>query len=164
MPAGRGKMTGVINNGNGTDRGSNEMSYVDMHDLHPENVQAAQLRGFMGGAGFGAMLGMLPAFFSLENNSKAHSWKENTGLAAIGALITGMIGAYTAKKEAETHNAWSERVLGHMEEREAAALAENRQTPIIEQGNEVAGKSQVVNLAARREAEAARAEAGGITP
>lgn len=56
MPIRGGKMAGVISDSN-----SNEMSYVDMHDLHPENVQAAQVRGFMEGAASGATLATVPA-------------------------------------------------------------------------------------------------------
>lgn len=58
MPFRNGKISGVLNS---NDTSNNEMSYVDMHDLHPENVQAAQVQGALNGAISGATLAMLPA-------------------------------------------------------------------------------------------------------
>ena len=57
MPIGR-KISGVLNS---NDSSTNEMSYVDMHDLHPENVQAAQMHGAVNGAMTGATLASIPA-------------------------------------------------------------------------------------------------------
>ena len=140
MPFRSGKMSGVINNGDG---GNNEMSYVDMHDLHPENVQAAQMNGFVKGAVSGGILAAIPAsLFALTPEAEVingevknlHLSGKNIGFAAaivgFGAALMGTVKSFTYKKEAETHNAWSETVLKRMEKHEenAAKLREDKST------------------------------------
>lgn len=132
MPFRNGKISGVLNN---NDSSTNEMSYVDMHDLHPENVQAAQVHGAVSGAVSGATMASIPAaivaFFTGTEVKKVgeeiehiHFSGKNLGIGAAiiaaGAVVMGAVRSYTAKKDAETHNSWSEKVLARMEAREAA--------------------------------------------
>jgi hypothetical protein len=129
MPFRNGKIAGVLNN---SDSSTNEMSYVDMHDLHPENVQAAQVHGAMDGAAAGASMAFLPAALLSIGTEKLvedgeerlnynfKNWKVGAAVIAAGAAVMGAVRAFTAQKEAETHNTWSERVLSRMEQREAA--------------------------------------------
>ena len=145
MPFANRKISGVLNN---SDSGMNEMSYVDMHDLHPENVQAAQVRGAINGAVSGATLASIPAaivaLFTGRETEKVANQAESINLSgkslgvaaviiAAGALVMGVVRSYTAKKEAETHNKWSEHVLARMEAREAteakhaAAITDQRE-------------------------------------
>ena len=141
------KMSGVINNGDG---GNNEMSYVDMHDLHPVNVSSAVVNAATEGAISGAVLAAVPAgivavglnnakniagdaaeeFLDVPVNTKSATSQLNPrnlkiagAILATGAVVMGAVKAFTAKGKAETHNAWSEKVLSRMEENEKAGHA-----------------------------------------
>jgi hypothetical protein len=154
MPFRNGKIAGVLNS---NDSNTNELSYVDMHDLHPENVQAAQVHGAVEGAMSGATLASIPAALvsvgtemvkegeveSFHVNLK--NWKIGAVVIALGAVVMGAVRSYVAKKDAETHNSWSERVLSRMEQREAAeskeraaAVASQREQPA--QGTQQIGR------------------------
>lgn len=149
------KMSGVINNGDG---GNNEMSYVDMHDLHPDNVNSVVVNAAAQGTVQGAVLSAIPASFVAmgKDNSKTvakgfaeglldieHKYAGNLDhkinprnlkiaglIVATGAVVMGAVKAYIAKGHAETHNAWSEKVLSRMEASEqakhTAAITEQR--------------------------------------
>ena len=113
------------------------MSYVDMHDLHPENVQAAQMSGFVSGAMEGGTLAAMPvggigliaalaadekegaeSAIKLEKVLNGKTLGIGAAIIATSAVVMGAVRAFTAKKEAETHNAWSDKVLSRMETRE----------------------------------------------
>ncbi|MDE3015339.1 MAG: hypothetical protein KGI29_00240 [Pseudomonadota bacterium] len=151
MPFRNGKIAGVLNN---SDSSTNEMSYVDMHDLHPDNVQAAQVHGAVDGAMSGATLAAIPAalmsfgtetvieegaehlHFNLKNG------KIGAAIIALGAVVMGAVRSFTAKKEAETHNAWSERVLSRMEQREAVEAEAKHAAAVITQREQAAQGTQ----------------------
>ncbi len=169
MRMGNGKINaGVLNS---SDSSTSEMSYVDMHDLHPENVQAAQVHGAVQGAVEGGTLGgILGGITALAiGDGKRKSVVRNAmdaatalvtegeeggiglsrkgvgigfAIMALGAIAFAGVRAYTAKKDAETHNEWSNRVLTHMETKEAA---ENNQraAAVLAERTATAGPMQV---------------------
>jgi hypothetical protein len=149
---GRGRISGVLNS---NDASANEMSYVDMHDLHPVNEKAAMVHGVAQGAASGATLAMIPAGLitiggdGLKNLLKEEgalnykNWKLGVSLLAFSALVMGAVKGYTAKQDAKTHNDWSDRVLQRMEQREAALIE---------------SKSHVESVEARRENSAQNTE------
>jgi hypothetical protein len=140
MPVVNPKIKGVVGSGD-----TNEMSYVDMHDLHPVNVSAAVLDGAMSGAATGASITALPIglatlLFGIDPKGirvEGDEWKGDGksggfrpkalliggAIIACTALIMGAVRAFTAGKQAQTHNAWSAKVLDHMQQREATEAA-----------------------------------------
>ena len=108
-----------------------------MNALRPESVSAAVLDGAMHGAVSGASVTALPIglgalWLGLEKETGAFGQQAEklsfnskylwigASFIACAALIVGTVRAIAAGQQAKVHNAWSAKVLDHMQQREAA--------------------------------------------
>ena len=131
-PIRNSQMNGVIGNGDV------EMSSIDVNQLRPESVSAAVLDGAVHGAFAGASMTAWPIGLGAMVWASVNSAKEDflgnfklnskpvwigASIVAGTALIMGAMRAFTAGQQAQVHNAWSAKVLDHMQQRQAVEAA-----------------------------------------